>query len=330
MRFSLKPFYIFFISLGSYAYSQQTVISFRTEKQGEFKVKWDDQERILSVSNVVDQDIYFNIEDTLDDSRPVFTYEGYFRGGGVQNEGLELHHLYFKNGEDVYHLSSEYAAESDHTELEMFKNGDTLKVSEQSIVGNLSILKDLDLPAPIKKPTTFEIISDVRAKFSEITGKVHDEKLEKEELYYDCPDYPEEGSVSYYSENGEVKMVEIENIEGDHGGSTVQYYLWDNQLFFVYYRRSYWSFDNNESSENPQTVDTFIEQRFYFHKGEAVKCLDKTYKVYSARDINANSENTPNVEKDCHGAENLISEVNQLLKFQSMDLDEGACLWELE
>lgn len=69
--------------------------------------------------------------ESLNDSWNQFTYSYYFRGGGPENEGLDLNYLRFHNGDYSYELYQEYSAVEDTTSIGIrITNEKTQEVTE--------------------------------------------------------------------------------------------------------------------------------------------------------------------------------------------------------
>lgn len=113
-----KRLIILFFLAGGNAWAQETneklLFSFSTEQSETLKLTLD------TVNNVM---IYrfgrtnmpeLEIRDDLNDSIPIFTYSYYFRGGGVDNAGLDLNYVTFVNKGYKYLIYYEYSAEEDN------------------------------------------------------------------------------------------------------------------------------------------------------------------------------------------------------------------------
>lgn len=72
-----------------------------------------------------------------ENSWSLFTYSYYLRGGGTDNEGLDLNYLSFKNGGYTYEIYEEYSAESDKPII-------GIKVTKQETSEETNILGDSD------------------------------------------------------------------------------------------------------------------------------------------------------------------------------------------
>ncbi|NLC18197.1 MAG: hypothetical protein GX757_03070 [Clostridiales bacterium] len=96
------------------------------------------------------ENVEFEFPDNLTDSWNKFIYSYYLRGGGIENEGLDLNYLRFEYNGTEYQLFQEYSAESDATDvgirtIDSSTNNETvLRASEDSIKGDLRELRAYD------------------------------------------------------------------------------------------------------------------------------------------------------------------------------------------
>lgn len=94
-----------------------------------------------------------------------------------------------------------------------------------------------------------------------------DSTLIKKEFNYECPDNPEIGTITYYSDSTGIKLIEHSFSVGDHYGEDSQYFLWDGKLFFHFPRYGNWVFDSetvDKDGSNNSTIDNMTEERSYF------------------------------------------------------------------
>jgi hypothetical protein len=124
-------------------------------------------------------------------------------------------------------------------------------------------------------------ITQIKNEYELVMDQFEKGKFLSKVYFYECPNFPEKGTITFYSDSTGVRMIENEAVQGSHGGETATYYLKNGQLFFVYQVQSYWSFAEGSDHDNPSTVDHVSEYRFYLHKNELIKCLVKNY---SAKD----------------------------------------------
>lgn len=96
------------------------------------------------------ENVELEFPDDFTDSWNKFIYSYYLRGGGIENEGLDLNYLRFEYNGTEYQLFQEYSAESDATDvgirtIDSSTNNETvLRASEDSIKGDLRELRGYD------------------------------------------------------------------------------------------------------------------------------------------------------------------------------------------
>jgi hypothetical protein len=82
---------------------------------------------------------------------PKFEYEYYFRGGGKDNMGLDLNHLYFEDADNHYDLFDEFDAVSEKRTVGITihnlaeKTDETFYAIDSTIIGRMSTLRFGDL-----------------------------------------------------------------------------------------------------------------------------------------------------------------------------------------
>ena len=78
-----------------------------------------------------------------------FQFSWYLRGGGVQNEGLDLNYLYFDSGIYRYVVFQEYSANSQRTDYGIkvinreTKNKTVIEANPTTVEGTLSNFQDV-------------------------------------------------------------------------------------------------------------------------------------------------------------------------------------------
>jgi hypothetical protein len=173
-------------------------------------------------------------------------------------------------------------------------------------------------------------INDIRKKYSIIEEAKDKGELDEAFTEYECSDYPESGSFTFYTDDTGVKLIAHSYVMGDHFGAEDLYYVWGGELFFLYSSSSSWTFDSESISDDSYTgtVDEMTETRHYFHKGEAIKCLEKNYKVRSSAKNKPTSATVPNAEAECGDTSSLQEKFEQILGFQNLKIEEDSCIWE--
>ncbi len=81
-------------------------------------------------------------------------------------------------------------------------------------------------------------------------------------------------TVRHYADG--LASVTVDYTAGDHGGGTDHYYFRNGDLFFVYEVTDSWQFAPGGTTEDPKTIDTRTERRFYYDAGSCVRQLERT------------------------------------------------------
>ena len=126
-------------------------------------------------------------------------------------------------------------------------------------------------------------IESIVADYNAVMGNT----AESETIEYSCPDDPVSGVVRIHRDGGVVRLIEYS--EGyEHGGRAEQYLVAGNRLRFAFHVTSTWNFDlESPDSENPGTVDTETQERYYFDDdGELIRALKKEARARSVENQN--------------------------------------------
>jgi len=109
----LFVFAFFFGAISTYAQNDNEVLvfSFETKPSKKMTLTHDTLTNTLIYRFASSEGIELEISDQLNDTIPIFTYSYYFRGGGIQNIGLDLNYVSFSNGAYIYKIYDEYSAE---------------------------------------------------------------------------------------------------------------------------------------------------------------------------------------------------------------------------
>lgn len=124
--------------------NEEVVYSFRTlEEQKVVSLCINDKEDYIIFRYGTEEKIEIEYPDILDDSWNNFAYCYYLRGGGPDNEGMDLNFITFKNKECSYVLYEKYYATEDEHQYGMIiinnDNGDEKDMigSSDSVIGTL-------------------------------------------------------------------------------------------------------------------------------------------------------------------------------------------------
>lgn len=174
-----------------------------------------------------------------------------------------------------------------------------------------------------------EIREDIALKYNATIRLIEANKFDSQEVKYDCPDYPESGSIIFYGDSNNLRMIEHSYVQGDHSGQTDQYLVWEDQVLFIFSEYSDWTWDSVDSLGTMHTIDNIYEQRYYFHNGEPILCLYKNFEIRSASDNNPTSQDIPNKEVECF-KENIpqLDRFEKLLRLANQEVEPDSCIWE--
>lgn len=161
---------------------------------------------------------------------------------------------------------------------------------------------------------TLKTLDDIRVQYQRIVIQKQNGALSTSSFKYDCSG-EKSGTVTFYSDDNGLQLIEHQRSEYSHFEATDQYYVMDDRPFFVYYEHTSWSFDEAGGQDNA-TRDNITEQRFYLINHELVQCLEKNYTTRSSTEENPLSAEVPNREVACPPVEELTASFAQLLKYQ--------------
>jgi hypothetical protein len=152
--------------------------------------------------------------------------------------------------------------------------------------------------APVAAPRTVEAIQKA---YATIIMQKERGALDSTGFTYNCRD-EKRGTVSYFSENGHLKLIVHKYNEYDHHSAEDNYFVSDSTLIFTYTITVLWSF---ESGAEGATKDNITEQRIYLVDQKPLKCLEKKYVIRSQAKNNPRSEDVANKEVNCASAKAL-------------------------
>jgi hypothetical protein len=153
-----KIFSLFlFVGLSGISYTQNYLqpnekiqFEFRTNKDKKLVIAQDTNENYLVYRYGTIDSLELEFPENLNESWSKFKFTWYLRGGGIQNEGMDLNYLYFDSGMYRYVVFSEYIARSGKTEygikvinLETNKKF-IIKAIPKSVKGSLFNFRELE------------------------------------------------------------------------------------------------------------------------------------------------------------------------------------------
>lgn len=177
------------------------------------------------------------------------------------------------------------------------------KENEQKTGNNSSPSDSLNLKSNVDSLSLKNDLSSVdgiKKEYNLLNSKLLAKKLDSVGFKYECEE--RSGNVVYYSENGILKVIKHFTADS-HFSSTENYFVNDNQSFFVFKDDTVWSFDGG-TPEKPETKDDVTQQRMYFSNNKIIQCLEKKFTIKSSSATPTNPENIPNTEsKNCSANE---------------------------
>ncbi len=111
---------------------EQTMFSFTTTSNKLCSIVHDTISNTLYYRYGTSSSVELEVQDDLSDTTVVFTYSYYFRGGGVENAGLDLNSVIFVNGGYTYEIYSNSSAETGNHNI-----GITVSDSAENIVADI-------------------------------------------------------------------------------------------------------------------------------------------------------------------------------------------------
>ena len=154
-------------------------------------------------------------------------------------------------------------------------------------------------------------IDEVRKLYTVWEQKEQHGIFKKETFDYNCQN-EKNGKVTFFSHGGDLCIIEHRYNEYDHFSAIDRYYVIDGKPYFIYSREVVWSFE-----AEGKTKDNVKEYRGYIVNGKAVECLEKNYILRSHSDTDPDPDEIPNTIADCKNIQQLITEFERLVKFQS-------------
>lgn len=125
---------------------------------------------------------------------------------------------------------------------------------------------------------TIKSVEDIKKEYAAISNLLTSKKLDSSSFTYYCNE--REGEVVLYKQDGKIRMVKDFYSEHSHFSSSTQYFIKNDQVFFIFQDETSWNFDGG-TSEKPETKDDITEKRIYILNDKGIQCLEKKYSVRS-------------------------------------------------
>jgi len=129
--------------------NEKSVFEFETVKGKRLVIALDTNEKYLVYRYGTEKNIELEFPKKLSTSWNEFQFSWYLRGGGVQNEGLDLNYLYFDSGIYRYVVFQEYSSNSQRTDYGIkvinreTKNKTVIEANPTTVEGTLSNFRDV-------------------------------------------------------------------------------------------------------------------------------------------------------------------------------------------
>lgn len=184
------------------------------------------------------------------------------------------------------------------------ETGDTDTVSTDTVLKN---------PGAVIQNTSS--VPGIKQAFAITDNKLKRGLLDSVSYKYDCSG-ERNGTVTYYSDNGKLALIEHLYNEYSHFSAIDQYFVNEGNLYFTYLDRSVWSFESGQAVEGT-TKEEIIEQRLYINNEQPLLCMEKKYTTRPQSTDNPNPESLESKEVKCKGLEPVLKDFSNLLAFKS-------------
>jgi hypothetical protein len=196
--------------------------------------------------------------------------------------------------------------------LIFFSCGQRRLNNDEASLDTNSSASNADTITAIKKPAS---VKDIKQLYADINGKLQGGKLDSTSIKYDCSG-ERAGTVTYFSNNGELSMIRHRYSEYSHFSATDQYFVSDDKLFFAHLTGISWSFESGNAAAGA-TKDNILERRLYIVREKAVLCLEKRYVKRSHSSDNPQPANVESKQVDCKPLERVLKDFAKILAFRN-------------
>jgi len=159
---------------------------------------------------------------------------------------------------------------------------------------------------------------EIKAEYTKINQQINAKKLDSTSFNYECNE--RSGIVVYYSQNGKLKSIKHYFSEYSHYSSVENYFVNDDQPFFIFQQETVWNFDGG-TAEKPETKDEINEKRLYYINNKLEKCLEKKYTVRSAEKSRLSPDNIKNYESKTCPDKELMKTFSNLMSHKNKKTD---------
>lgn len=155
-------------------------------------------------------------------------------------------------------------------------------------------------------------IDDIKKAYAAVNKQLEDGQLDSTTFKYSCKD-EKNGTVSYFTKNGNLRLIVHRYNEYDHYEAVDRYFVQDSTLFFTYSTSTTWSFEDGPEGS---TKDNIKENRTYLIAEKPVKCLEKNFTIRSKASTNPDPESVPNRDINCQSAAIVLKPYHILTKYR--------------
>lgn len=173
-----------------------------------------------------------------------------------------------------------------------------------------------------------EIFADIKNKYSLIRELVDNNTLRQFYTDYTCEESLEKGSITFYYNSRELKLIVHRYTQGRVSYED-EYYVWDNELFFEFSKHKVRYKDYKHSKKKKvKKIDVVLnlEERFYFYNLLPIKCQFKDFETRSNRSKNPKTNYVKNKSTNCEEAGRILEKYNILLDFQNTEMVDTCAL----
>lgn len=163
----------------------------------------------------------------------------------------------------------------------------------------------------VERDKPIESVEDIQEAFTGIMKQWEGGALDSVSFEYSCHNGGRSGTVSYYSQDGDLRLIVHRYSEYSHYSAEDQYFVRDSTLFFSFLKGISWSFEDGPEGS---VRDNITERRTYLLGNQPVKCLEKKYVIRSQIKDKPRPESLPNMEVDCTSSPSLLKSYAQLLQ----------------
>lgn len=127
--------------------NEEIIFEFKTEENKRLIIAIDTSESYLIYRYGTSDKIEFEFPNDLTESWSLFKFSWYLRGGGIENEGMDLNYLYFDNENYKYVVFEEYSSHESKTVYgikvinTLTEKEVLIRANSETIKGTLSVLR---------------------------------------------------------------------------------------------------------------------------------------------------------------------------------------------